>query len=64
MNNESITININRLREDLYDECMAAYFGGGIGTALFDAADVENASPDELVEIAKQMGFNLRKYRV
>lgn len=34
MYQETITIDIDRLRDDMRDECLGAYFGGGFGAAL------------------------------
>ena len=55
-------INIDSLREDLKQESLGAFFTGGFGGALLEASDIENASADELVEMAKQQGVDLRKY--
>ena len=49
-------------RKDLMDECMAAFFGAGIGPALIDESDIEEASEDELIEIAEQFGVDLSDY--
>lgn len=52
-----------RLRNDLMDEYgaqMAAY-SGGLG--FLDMCDAQNASEQQLLEMAKREGFNLSKYR-
>lgn len=59
-----MTIDIEKLREDLKQECYGAYFGGGFGGAMISSFDIEKASPDKLVEIARQMGINLCKYAI
>jgi hypothetical protein len=59
-----VTIDIEKLREDLKQECYGAYFGGGFGGAMISSFDIEKASPDKLVEIARQMGINLCKYAI
>lgn len=64
MYQESITIDIDRLREDMKAECLGAYFGGGFGGALMEAIDIESAEPEELVEIAMSQGIDLRDYKV
>lgn len=64
MYEETITIDIDRLRNDLRNECLGAYFGGGFGGAVIESIDVERASPEELVEIAKNKGIDLRKYQI
>lgn len=64
MSEEKITIDINRLRTDMRNECMGAFFGGGFGGALFDSFDIDRASPEELVRMAQRQGIDLRKYKV
>ena len=56
-------IDYKRLRNDLMDEYgaqMAAY-SGGLG--FLDMCDAQNASEQQLLEMAKREGFNLYKYR-
>ena len=55
-------IDIDKLKEDLKNDCCGAFFGGGFGGALMEAADIENASPEELVEIARRKGIDLSRY--
>ena len=59
-----MTIDIEKLREDLKQECYGAFFGGGFGGALVESFDLEKASPKELVEIAEKKGVELRDYQV
>ena len=59
-----MTIDIEKLREDLKQECYGAFFGGGFGGALMESFDVEKASPEKLVEMAKENGLDLRKYEI
>lgn len=59
-----MTIDIDALREDMKRECYGAFFGGGFGGALMESFDIENASPEKLVEMAQRQGINLNKYRV
>ena len=58
-------IDIEKLREDMKRECYGAYFGGGFGGALMESFDVEKASPEKLVEMAKnKRGIDLGNYVV
>lgn len=54
-------LNIDRLRSDLID-----YFGtamtNGWGMAEFDISDIQDASPEELIRIARECGFNIIDY--
>ena len=57
-------IDVDKLRDDMLNEDLGAYFGGGFGGALMEAIDVERASDEELVEMAQRQGIDLRKYEV
>ena len=59
MYQETITIDVDRLRDDMRDECLGAYFGGGFGAALIESFDVDRASSEELVEMAQNQGIDL-----
>ena len=54
-------INIEKLREDLID-----YFGTAMYSAsplaIINLTEVEKASPDKLIQIAKNNNFNLNNY--
>ena len=64
MYQETITIDVDRLRDDMRDECLGAYFGGGFGAALIESFDVDRATPEKLVEMAQNEEIDLRKYQV
>lgn len=53
--------NIEELRRDLMD-----YYGtamnSGFGMAVIDLSEIENASPEKLINIAKKLGVELRNY--
>lgn len=55
-------IDYDALREALRDECYAACFGGGIGSAIMDALSVEDMSPEELVRAAQLWGIDIRRF--
>ena len=57
------SIDYDRLRRDLADECMAAFICGGVGPALLDSLDIEKASDEELLRIAGRYGFRMDKYK-
>lgn len=56
------SIDIEKLREDMKDDCLGAYFCGGFGAALIESFDVEKASHEELVKMAQNKGIDLRRY--
>ena len=64
MYQETITIDVDSLRNDMREECLGAYFGGGFGAALIESFDVDRATPEKLVEIAQMEGIDLRRYQV
>ncbi|MBO6309506.1 MAG: hypothetical protein J6N70_11855 [Oribacterium sp.] len=61
--NNNGEIDFKRLRADLMDEYgaqMAAYSGGFGFLEMYDAQD---ATEDQLLEMARREGINLNKYR-
>jgi len=64
MYDETITIDVDALREDMKNECLGAFFGGGFGGALIEAGDIERANSEQLVQMAINQDINLRKYQV
>lgn len=59
-----MTIDIDRLRRDLREECLGAFFGGGFGGAALEEADVDRMSPDRIVAMAQRYGLSLEDYAV
>ncbi len=53
----------DRLRRDLVNEygAQSAAYSGGLG--FLDMCDAEDASNEQLLQMAKREGFNLNKYR-
>ena len=64
MYEEYIAIDVDRLRDDISDECFGAYFGGGFGAALIESLDIDRATPEQLVEMAQSQGIDLRRYQL
>ena len=62
MYQEAITIDVDKLRDDMRGECIGAYFGGGFGGALIESFDIDRATPEQLVEMAQSQGIDLRRY--
>lgn len=57
-------IDVEKLRKDLLNDSYGAFFGGGFGGALMESFDIQNASAEDLVRIARGKGLDLRKYEV
>lgn len=57
-----ITIDVERLRKDMHNECMGVAFGGDFGGALVESFDVDRVSAEELVEMAQRKKVDLSKY--
>ena len=55
--------DFDSLRRDLVDEfgAQSAAFSGGFG--FLEMCDAEDASNEQLLEMARREGFNLNKYR-
>ena len=62
-NSDSGDYDFSRLRKDLVDEygIQSASFSGGLG--FLDMCDAQNASNEQLLEMARKEGFNLNKYK-
>ena len=58
-----VNIDFESLRRDLKDYFGSAMFGG-MPMAVIDLSDVEVASPEQLIEIARRIGFNINDYVV
>lgn len=57
-------IDIEKLREDLIQYYLGAFFIGGFGAASLDASSLYNASNEEVIKIAIENNFDLDKYSV
>ena len=57
-------IDIDELRQDMINESMGAFFGGGFGGALVEGFDIHRVSDEEVVEIALRKGIDLSGYEV
>ncbi len=60
---QGMEMDIERIRKDLLDNLKGAYFIGGYGGAIMEAHDIENMSPDEIIELAAEQGLDLNRYR-
>ena len=49
-------IDLESLRNELIQESLGAFFVDGFGGALFEVSDIEKASTEMLINIAKQQG--------
>lgn len=57
-------IDYDKLKNDLTQDELGAFYGGGFGGALIGSFDVDRATPEKLVEMAQNQGIDLRKYQV
>lgn len=57
-------IDIEALRNDLLEEDYGAYFAGGFGGAMAESFHIQDASPEQLIRLAKERGFDLCDYEV
>lgn len=56
-------IDIERLREDLKEDDYGAFFAGGFGGAMMESFEIEKASLEELIRIARNKGIDLDQYK-
>ena len=52
---------IDQLRDALKQDSYGAFFGAGFGGALFEAFEIDKASPEELAKMAQKRGINLEE---
>ncbi len=64
MKETEMNIDYEKLRKKLAFRDFLAGLIGGTHAAVEDCANVHNATPEELIAIAKRRGINLEKYRV
>ena len=57
-------LDVEALRRAVKDECLGAAFGGGFGGALMGACDADTASPEQLVDMAREWGVDLTRFIV
>ncbi len=57
-----MSFDSKKLRKDLEEECMGAFFAGGFGGAMAEKAEIEKASSAELRRIANRMGIDPDDY--
>ncbi|MBQ6495117.1 MAG: hypothetical protein IJI49_03855 [Bacilli bacterium] len=57
-------IDIESLRNDLKNDSLGAFYGGGFGGALIESFQIEKATPEELIKIADKMNINIEDYIV
>ncbi len=55
-------IDYERLKNDIQSEIMGAFWGAGFGGALSEAAEIENATDEELLEVAREQGIDISQY--
>lgn len=59
-----MTINLDALRDALERECCGAFYCGGFGGAMVQATEVKEASPEELIALAEEMGLDLSRFEI
>ena len=57
-----MVVDIERLKRDMKNECLGAFFGGGFGGALSMYSDIDRATPEQLIEMAERQDIDLDRY--
>ena len=52
-------MTIEDLRKKLIEDLEPAFFVGGFGGAMIEIEEIKNASPEELIEIARKKGYQI-----
>lgn len=55
-------LDIEKLKKDMENDSLGAFYGGGFGGAMMEAFDIQRADPQELVDMALQKGWDLNPY--
>lgn len=63
MEPDHVLVDVDALRSYLLDYCGTAMFSG-FPAALMDVADVDGASPEELIAIAERLGVDPAQFAV
>ncbi len=64
MKETEMNIDYEKLRKRLAFRDFLAGLIGGTHAAVGDCANVHNATPEELIAIARRRGINLEKYKI
>lgn len=57
-----MTIDIDKLRENLKEESYGAFFGGGFGGALMESFEIDRMSDEEILDYAQKHSMSLEDY--
>lgn len=58
----TVTIDVEKLRQDMLRDCYGAFYGGGFGGAMFESFEIERATPQELVDMVQRKGIDMTRY--
>ena len=56
------TLDLERLKRDMLNDCYGAFYGGGFGGAMYSSFQIERAEGQQLVDMAERMGYDLTPY--
>ena len=59
-----MVIDVDRLRQDMLDNCYGLCFAADIVAALAEMPEIEQASDEDLIEMALRKGIDLSRYEV
>lgn len=55
-------IDIERLRQDLKNNYLGLFYGGGFGGALITSFQIDNLTEEELINLAIKSGIDITNY--
>ena len=57
-------IDMDALKQDLKNELLGAFYGGGLGGALIESFQIDKMEDEKIIELALQYGLKLENYQI
>lgn len=57
-------IDMDSLKQDLKNELLGAFYGGGLGGALIESFQIDKMEDEKIIELALRYGLKLENYQI
>ena len=57
-------IDMDALKQDLKNELLGAFYGGGFGGALIESFQIDKMEDEKIIELALRYGLKLENYQI
>ena len=57
-------IDIDALKQELKNELLGAFYGGGLGGALIESFQIDKMEDEKIIELAFRYGLKLENYQI